>query len=254
VNRNSEPQLLLCVLQVKDASLEPTTGLICWRWGRRLPVLLGCGSRHNPELLPASFYHRVTVGGGRWCQDGSRDGVGEAWRMSWCSPDSPADAGSPAGAFARAAAAIWLVQVSSLKCIYANYLINAVLRWKSILVFLLFQSSASNNSALVIIRAFVLLSPLLCWYSCDRLDRTHVSNMPADACLLLVVLNPISTKSCLACISLDLNHAPVYVFCIVHWLSLCSWAISIYACMGNSGIPRCIATHTLLRHPHRGLT
>jgi hypothetical protein len=37
-------------------------------------------------------------------------------------------------------------------------------------------------------------------------------NMSADACLLLVVPNPNYAKSCIACISLDLNHAPVYVF------------------------------------------
>jgi hypothetical protein len=104
-----------------------------------------------------------------------------ARRTSWC---SPAVAASPAGAAAgvffrrpwpRAAAAIWLMQVSSPKCIYANYLIIFLMMKKHIIF--LFYSILFAYVGIPVIAEIKLMC-----------------QMPADACLLLVVSNPNYTK------------------------------------------------------------
>jgi hypothetical protein len=72
----------------------------------------------------------------------------------------------------RAAAAIWLMQVSSRKCISANYLI----------------SDEKTYSFLILFHSFAYVGiPII-----DEIKL--MCQMPADACLLLVVPNPNYTK------------------------------------------------------------
>jgi hypothetical protein len=103
-----------------------------------------------------------------------------ARRTSWCSPAAASPAGAAAGVFfrrpwPRAAAAIWLMQVSSLKCIYANYLVSVLLMKKYIL--------------------FLFYSILFAYIGIPVIDEIKLMcQMPADACLLLVVPNPNYTK------------------------------------------------------------
>ena len=35
---NSEPDLLVCVLQVNDATLDPTSAVVDWQWSQTAPL------------------------------------------------------------------------------------------------------------------------------------------------------------------------------------------------------------------------